>query len=482
MTIAGQRVDLEGGAWVPEPWAQSARDGLSSWWRGGGESRGPLGGDMFFDDGWESGTSRSLTARELLTGSAFRFASEEDGGGGQWTVWGRGAWSGFSGRDDGLTLDGEVMTGMVGADFGRDGWLGGLMLSHSEGSGTYSMEGSASIDGSRGEITSSVTGLYPYLSFDVSERLSVWGLLGHGQGSMSLTGEDSETLETDIDMTMGAAGARGELVSAERSGGFSLALKTDALFVRTTSEAVEGLVAAEADVSRMRLGLEGSRAFEIEGGGSLRPSFEAGLRHDGGDAETGFGVEVGGGLGYTDAASGLTADVSVHGLLAHEESGFEEWGASGSVRYDPAPSSELGASMGLSLSRGASGDGADELWRRTTMAGIEADDGHAPGGSLEAEVGYGFSVLDGRAVGTPRVGVSLSDIGESFRLGYGLGFGRSSELNVEGEFGEDARALRAGYSYRVGRSLELNIEAIRREAANDDAPEHGLVLRAGLRW
>ena len=461
--------------------ARVGLEALSGWMRGGGADGGTPG-ESLFEGNAAAGGSRSVTGRELLTTSRFLYAGEAAAGGFM-TFWGRGAHSRFDGRDDdeGLALRGEVTTGTLGADYEGERWLTGLALSHSVGEGTFSMEGAGD-----GEITSSLTGLYPYLRYEVSERLSVWSVLGHGRGTLSLTEEDGAPIETGIGMTMGAAGARGELLSAKEGGGLALALKTDALLVRTTSEATEGLLAAEADVSRLRIGLEGSWAFELDGGGSLTPSFEAGLRHDGGDAETGLGVELGAGLGYADPESGVTADVSARTLVAHEESGFEEWGASGSLGYDPDPSSEIGPSMNLSLSRGATSGGADALWRRETMAGIAANDDYAPGGGLEAEFGYGFSVLDGRAVGTPHAGVLLSDRGEALRLGYGLGFGRSSKLNLEGEFREDGRELRLGYRYSLGRAFDLNLEGARRESANDPAndraPEHAIGLRLGVRW
>ena len=69
----------------------------------------------------------------------------------------------------------------------------------------------------------------------------------------------------------------------------------------------------------------------------LTPALELGLRHDGGDAETGTGVELGGRVSYTDAGSGLTVEANARKLIAHEDSGYEEWGAGGSVRLDPAP-------------------------------------------------------------------------------------------------------------------------------------------------
>ena len=88
-------------------------------------------------------------------------------------------------------------------------------------------------------------------------------------------------------MLMSAVGTRGELIGSRATGGFALAFKADA----------GRLNASEAGVTRLRTALEGSRGFTLGGGRlSLRPSVEVGLRRDGGDAETGAGMDVGGGL------------------------------------------------------------------------------------------------------------------------------------------------------------------------------------------
>ena len=488
VTIAGRRVDLEGNAreWDAAE-ARAARDALgtlSGRRRGDVEGRDGFGDSIFARDGAGSGTSRTLTARELLTQSAFRFASEGSGAEGQWTMWGRGAWSGFSGRDDDLSLDGDVATGMVGADFRRDDWLGGLMLSHSEGSGTYTTDGSGSSGRSEGEIDSSLTGLYPYLGFELTERVSVWGVGGYGRGALTLTREGEAPLETDIDMTMAAAGMRGDVLDAGETGGFGLALESDALFVRTTSNAIPGLAAAEADVSRLRLGLEGSYELALDGGGTLVPSLEAGVRHDGGDAETGLGMELGGGLRYEDPSRGLSSEFNLRGLVAHEDGSYEEWGASGSLRYDPGGSTDLGPSLTLAQSWGApSTGGMESLLGRHTMAGIAAEDAYTPGARLDAELGYGLSVLDGRGVAIPHLGVSRGGDGRTLRLGNRLRFGNTSEVSVEGEFPDDGRTVRLGYRYGFGRSFDFSVEAERRASgAGDGAREHGLWLRASLLW
>ena len=50
----------------------------------------------------------------------------------------------FDGREDGLTLDGEVTTGLIGADWspepGTGRWTAGLVLGHSSGTGSYRRE------------------------------------------------------------------------------------------------------------------------------------------------------------------------------------------------------------------------------------------------------------------------------------------------------------------------------------------------------
>ena len=228
---------------------------------------------------------------------------------------------------------------------------------------------------------------------------------------------------------VGTPGVRADRSGGELAGhlpdgrGLSLALATDALWLRATSDAVESVLAAEAEVSRLRLSIEGSY------GGSLAPTFEVGVRQDAGDAETGFGLEVGGGLRY--AARGLTANLGVRGLVAHEDQDFREQGVVGSIIYDPNPSSDLGLSFALSPSWGAAslGGGTDPLWARETMNGMAGTDAHMPGGRLDAELGYGVPVFGGRGVVTPYTGLVVSESGwRDLHLGWRLNCGSYCNL------------------------------------------------------
>ena len=113
---------------------------------------------------------------------------------------------------------------------------------------------------------------------------------------------------------MGAVGGSETLVSAAETGGFELALKSDAFWMHIESEKADGMERAEADASRLRVVLDASRPFDT-GGGTLTQNFEFGVRHDGGDAETGTSVEMGVGIRYP--GSGVTVESSVRGLVAH---------------------------------------------------------------------------------------------------------------------------------------------------------------------
>ena len=402
------------------------------------------------------GPQQGSTARDLFTSSAFSLtvgnAEEGGGGGGFGAVWGRGAVSHFGGQDGALSLDGEVATGMVGIDWVSRRWRTGLALAMSRGSGGYS----AGVHS--GEIESKLTGLFPWVGYDVTDRVSVWAAAGYGAGVLTLTPENEDALTAELGLSMVAAGARSELLTLRQLGGVMLALETDTRLTRTTTGAIAGLEATEASVWQRRLGLEGSRPLALGGRLSLRPSVEVGLRYDGGDAETGAGMDVGAGLGFADSGTGLAVDVHVRTLLVHEAEGFSERGMALSLSYDPTPSTPLGVTARVAPSWGGQAQsGVAALWGRETMAGM-AHGGAAQGYRLNGEVGYGLPV-GGRFVGTPRVGFSTSEHSRDYRVGYGLG------------------VLETG-----GLLVEVGVDALRSESPQAGGASNALRGQASLGW
>ena len=313
-----------------------------------------------------------------------------------------------------------------------------------------------------GTVSSTLTGMYPWARYAASEHLSVWGAAGYGTGTLTLEpeGGNERAMKAGLSLAMAAAGGRGELVERPgEAGGPALALTTDAMFVRTDSESVPGLEASSAEVTRLRLALDGSWRFASENGAALTPSLEAGVRHDGGDAETGLGVDIGGGLAFTAPERGLAFDLSARALLAHEASGFREHGLAAAFTWDPRPSTDQGLTLNLRQTLGAASTGGTHaLMSRETLAGLGTND---PDGArrLELTAGYGVALFGGRFTGTPELGIGLSDTGREYRLGWRLG---------RGSIG--------------GASFELGLEATRREAANDNEAGHAVGFRIGTTW
>ena len=423
--------------------------------------------------------SRALTGRDFLTGTSFALTGGSAEAGGYAALWGRGAITRFDGREGDLTLDGEVTTALMGADWAAERWTAGLAIGHARGTGGYSEGGGCTAgagdngaSGCAGEVEATLTGVWPYAGLTLTERLSAWAAAGYGAGSLTLTPGGESPFTADLTMAMGAAGMRGEVLTPPPEGGLALALKGDARLTRTASGATKdakggNLAAATADVWLLRTGIEGSRRFAPGGAAAglvLTPSFEIGVRLDGGDAETGLGVDLGGGLAFAAPKQGIALDLKARGLVAHQAPGFREWGASASLAWDPRPSTDRGLALTLSQSWGGSPTGGmDALFARETLAGLAANDNGdttASAGRLEAELGYGIATFDGGFTGTPHLGVGLTDTGRDYRLGWRLTSARRGDPG-----------------------FEINLDATRSEAANaDEAPQHGLMLRGSIRW
>ena len=269
----------------------------------------------------------AVTMRDVLLGSSFRLNFSKTRGGMNLTAWGRVAGTEFSGKEGNLDLDGTVITGTVGIDGTWDRLLAGLAIAHSQADGFY--EGLSS----QGDIDQTLTSLHPYVRYALNDRLNAWGMMGYGRGELTLERGTTGKQTTDTNFLMGSLGGRGVLFTAAQTGGFEIAARTDAMFTHTESDAVsssaangDNLAGAEGAAHRVRLILESSGTIPLSKERTLTPTMEVGVRHDWGDAETGFGMEMGARLKYVDTRLGLTIEGAVRGLLAHEDDDYTELG------------------------------------------------------------------------------------------------------------------------------------------------------------
>ena len=108
------------------------------------------------------------------------------------------------------------------------------------------------------------------------------------------------------------------------------------------------------------------------------------------------------------ASDGITVEGSVRGLLAHEESGYEESGASLAVCVDPGPDGR-GLSLALAPTWSDATSRSNRLWSLTDGGSLAPDGQLDPGHRLDVEVGCGLGVPHGLGVVTPYAGLGLAD-------------------------------------------------------------------------
>ena len=375
---------------------------------------------------------RNMTLRDALSQSAFRYARQTSSGN-SFGIWGQGSFSRFGGSEAGADITGDVMSGTVGIDNSFSGWLHGLAVSRSESEGAYRIAGEDSLS-----LSASLTGVYPYTRYRFTDRLQVWGTGGYGRGSLRLQGDSLASSTSDLSMMLGSVGMSGDIVSSG-SQGFRLSWQTDAMLLRSSLDASRSLTAVTAMVHRLRLSLKSSYILRMGDRASLAPKVRLGVRRDGGDAEQGMGVDVAGGLGFIHSGWGLRMQVDMHGLVVHEDSDFEEWGASGMILFDRSPSSELGMSWRLIPSWGSASSstgGMRALWSRETVSGLAGLGRAGLAGDrslrLDSRFDYGFAAGED-GVASPYASVTVSGgeaasalAGADVEIGGGLGYSNRS--------------------------------------------------------
>ena len=392
---------------------------------------------------------REMTLAEVLQSSAFSMRREDPNGGGGWSVWARAMHEDFEGREADVDVKGEVNSAVAGADITRGRWTAGLALSQSAGDGTFSMHAPA--EGERddkrergGEVTSTLSAVYPYVGYRWKEATNAWAMAGAGTGEMDITRgaaeetETARTITTDIEMEMVAAGTKLPWKLQSAGDALDLSIRADALHVRMSSDRSEGMESAKTRTTRLRLMLGGGHTFEI-GAGTLKPEFEIGMRHDSGDAENGLGIETGGQIEYRHGRVALEARART--LLGHEDASYREWGASVGLRIEPAENG-LGLSLRIAPQWGEAAGDAEQVWEASRPRGLGTPS-EKDTGRVEAEIGYDLANRWGTLGGvvTPYLGASLGEGGNStWRTGARWQIAPEMTLGLEASRGSGATA------------------------------------------
>jgi hypothetical protein len=362
---------------------------------------------------WEEGWARALTIEELADGSSFDAGANFVEG---LNVWAATSYNQFEMTPQGAyTMDGSLMSAILGVDYQADTHVVGLALAYHGGGGDF-----GGIGKTEGSLGTNLYSVHPYVRLTFGEAFHIGGSLGLGTGDLSITDTDGDALvETGVGMpVLAAVDARMELSLAEA---WLLALQADGHLVQMVAdERLPRFTRVETNTHRLRLVVENSYVFLVADGVSLAPVLETGLRYDGGDAvETGIGFDVGGGLRLdATVAAGLMVDARGHASLNNWGEGQEQaptvrdWGLGGVIRWQPA-----GGGMGPEISLAPSYGGA-------LGAAIP---------SLDATVGYRLPAFGG--VLTPYSSADLAGGGRrSYSAGARFEVDPAVEVSAEGTY------------------------------------------------
>ena len=366
-------------------------------------------------------------------------AGDADRRAGAIVFWGNSDYHSLSNNQNGLDWSGPVLSAHLGMD-GRinQHLLTGVALSWNRARFDYHDEADGA--DTNGEYQYRNVSFNPYFGWLPVEGLKLWGTFGYGRGEIQIDEDGSDEYSSDTTQSSLAGGFSHRLFAVTGhldnvgllSGGvITLKVKGDATLARVGVESSEeeDIAAQDVDSQRLRLLLAGEVRRGLANGGAIRHSLEIGMRYDGGDGETGSGLEVGSGLRYTNPIETLAVAGNVRTSLAQ---GYAEWGGGFTVQLSPR------AGRGLSLSLhpvwGRTQSAAERLWRDGVDEVGNAAGDTALQRSVDTEIGYGVgaSALGKAGVLTPYTGINVTEGTRRLRLGGRFAGDDGLRLSLEG--------------------------------------------------
>ena len=336
------------------------------------------------DDTIQRNNRQPVSTRELMRGTSFYYALDDAPQGGMngglsFTIWGAGDWNAFEGSPSATSsYDGTLTAGYLGVDVSKTAsWIAGVAVGRTMGTADYD------VSVTDGTLEATLNSVYPYVHWTGPGCcIEIWGIGGFGTGEAEVSDGTS-----DLSMSLGMLGVRAQLVGSA-TGGLDLDLIGDAGITKLSTADSESasLSDLEASVQRVRIGLEGSRTSDMGNGILVTPFAQLAGRYDGGDGQTGNGLEVAGGLRIAGSRAGLEARGRFLAMHTGEE--VKEHGVSVVAYVRPMGAGGQGLSMSIAPRIGADTDMSGGIWREDPMNDITRSS--RSGAGVKAEIGYGL--------------------------------------------------------------------------------------------
>ena len=396
---------------------------------------GPFGIGAAPGSGQTGGASEALN---LLWGRTFvlplGLAGDDDDGSARapdWTLWGAGDSQRFAGQPQDGRYEGELHAAYLGADrrLGQDGLIG-LAVSRSVSAVDYGF-GDRN-DAGESTLSTELSNLFSYAFAHPNDRLHIWAVGGIGRGIAERQRLDA-IQSGDLEMQLAAGGFGLDMA---RLGPLRLSMIGDAghssLTVLDGQGVLEGLASS---VQRARLGMEGE--FDRF---AVQPFWQLSARYDGGDGQTGAGIDLVTGLRFAAPRVSFEAQGTWFMLRsatdatdATNEPLYEEFSATASLTVT-ARNDGTGLMLRLAPKWGRTGGGfagaggTMALWSdqspTAALNRIVQDD---IGLSFNGQIGYAFQRH--RGLLSPTLSVTRNEAREYLLL-FGIGYESLQELSA----------------------------------------------------
>ena len=399
----------------------------------GEQALGVMENLLGFSQGSELSTNLSLEQLgEQLWSESFHISQSDSGsaqqdrdvtGGqqGHWSLWGAGELHSYNGNDDSeandLSYSGSMRAGWLGADYQfSNSWLAGLALSFSSAESNYNYRlGSDASDAGSGKTETQLTTFYPYGSFQLTERLMLWGTVGIGFGDLQhqSDGADQEQ-DGELKVQLAAIGFEQKLSSLAA---WQFSLAGDLGIVKSSTEWQDnaGLEDQSISITRARLGVNSSFPFTENTTAYLNLKG----RLDGGDLQMGA-AEVLLGLRYrTGRFSALLQGRQTYAF----DGTYSESGILAELRLS-SQQDGTGLAVELQPSFGAYGELASTqaaLWDEQQFHDLINPTGNTRAGAmaLNTNIGYGIRLPETNLLLTPFAEVAFRQARRQ-QIGLGL--------------------------------------------------------------
>ncbi len=384
---------------------------------------------------------------DLLSDSSFNVSSAtgQSAVEGGMTLWGRGGKTSFKRNGAGRSIDGSVTVGGIGFEFSQADWMGGLAYFRTRGKGnvTTTKDG----DSAKSEEKVTMNSVHPYVHWQASEDMELWGTLGYG------TGRADSRLQLAADSTEHRKG-RMELLSAllgtRVSWDFDLAFKGEVSASRTTSKGLSA-TPMKSNQQQYKAVVEWSRLQALSDGGQLLPKVEAGVRYDDDSYSTGLSMVLAGSVRYTDADGRWSVEAGGSVLRSRASKRYRENGVYVGVELRSGANG-FGPSMSIKATQGELVEALQSAWAESAIDNSVSEREESDGVGTQLEFGYGLAMGAGHM--KPKVSVLLP-----------------------AESG--SQVYETGFEYRRGDRLSLELTHTHKPAADRG---DGIRLGGSLRW